>query len=76
MTTFIQAQVTKATVEDQEWNITRSANTKLTKLMHVRKFTELREQKRIVNTNKVTKALYTLQKHKIIDNGDRNLTKV
>ena len=43
--------------------------------MHVRKFTELREQKRIMNTNKVTKALYTLQKHKIIDNGDKNLTR-
>ena len=50
ITTFIQAQVTKTTVEGQE-------------------------RKRIMNANKVTKALYTLQKHKIIDNGDRNLTR-
>ena len=43
--------------------------------MHVRKFTELRERKRIMNANKATKAVYTLQKHKTIDNGDRNLTR-
>ena len=52
ITTFMRAQVTKTTVEDREWKITRSANTKLTKLIYVCKSTELRDRKRFLDENK------------------------